>query len=1148
MSEEETDVQKGRGLRGRSFWALMATQALGALNDNALRMVVGLLVVGSGLKGTETVPTLAAVLAVFAAPFVLFSTFAGSIADRYSKRSVIIWAKVAEIAVMLLAVFAFWKGTEAVWIVTVFLMGTQSALFGPAKYGVLPEILDDSELSRGNGLLEMFTELAIILGSVLGGVLVHLLTGPNLPLIGVVLTVIAMLGTGTSLLMARVPAASGGRRFAWNFAGEAWRSFREVRRDRALFLCVLGVSYFWLMASMFQLNFYVFGYGVLRLSEIELSVIMALAGVGIGVGSLAAGRLSGDKVEFGLVPVGALCMSVFSLLLFFTRGSTVATTAVVFLLGVGSGFYLVPLISFVQQRSPADGKGAVFALNNLLSFTGIIAGAALFWQLGTRMPPAYVYLCLAALTVAVSAYIFLLLPDFMLRFLLWAGTRLFYRVRVVGSDNVPRTGGALLVCNHVSYMDALLVLACLQRFVRFIMYRRFYEWPIFNWGCRKLRVIPISDSDGPRAMIRSLRGAADLVREGELVCIFAEGSITRTGNLLRFQRGFTRIMKGLEAPIVPVHIDRMWGSIFSFEGGRTFARIPSLGRGTVLVSFGEPLPATSTEAEVRQAVSELGAEAFALRKSDQVLLHEAFINSACSAPGRLCMADTTGRSLTYRGALAASMALADELRKCLPGKSDMVGVMLPATAGAAITNIALLLAGKTPVNLNWTAGREHIRSAVVQCGIQAIITSREFLEKVGMESLGLAVGVDAPRHFYLEDVRAAMKIGKKVRAGLKARLLPGFLLRRLYGRRGASVDDLCTVIFSSGSTGEPTGVMLTHANVMSDLEGLSQVFNAGPGDRVAGVLPFFHSLGFTGTLWLPLVKRIGVVYHPNPTEGRAVGALVRDFGATALLATPTFLRIYTRAAFAGDFGSLKNVVVGAEKLREEVAAAFFDKFGVRPVEGYGCTECSPVVSINVPDFRAPGIMQKGTKPGTIGQPIPGVSVRVVDPDTFKPLGVSQPGLLLVKGANVMKGYLNKPELTAEVMRGGWYVTGDIARIDEEGFITITDRLSRFSKIGGEMVPHGRVEEELEKILATEELLVAVAGVPDARKGERLIVLHKKLPLNLEELHEKLAASELPKLWVPRKEDFHEVEEIPVLGTGKVNLKAIKQLAAEKAGA
>ena len=1158
----EGTVATRPGIRSRSFWALMATQALGALNDNALRMVVGLLVVaGMGLTRAEQVPMLAAVLAVFALPFILFSTLAGYIADRFSKRSVMIWVKVAEIGVMALAALALLTGNAWISLGVVFLMGAQSAFFGPAKFGVLPEILDDSELSRGNGLVEMFTELAIILGGLAGAWLMRTFSEPPLAeglsrqypgrllvWIGVILAGVAALGTLTSIFVEKLPAAGARGGVRWNFLSEAWRNLRAIRRDRALFLSVLGVSYFWLMASLFQLNFYIYGYNLMGLQDLGLGLYLAVAGVGIGAGSVAAGKLSGGKVEFGLVPVGAAAMALFSLLLYFVPASGVLVAIMLFLLGAGSGFYLVPLMAFVQQRAPRDGKATVIATNNLVSFLGIIAGAGIFAFAGSALNPAQVYLFLAALTVVVTGYIFTLLPDFLLRFALLCFTRALYRIRIVGSEKVPREGGALLVCNHVSYMDALLVLACLQRFVRFVMYRRIYEIPVVHWGARHLRVIPIAESDGPRAMIRSLRGAAELVREGELVCIFAEGSITRTGNLLRFQRGFTRIMKGLDAPITPVHIDRMWGSIFSFEGGRALWKVPSLGRSEVLVSFGEPMPATSTEAEVRQAVSELGAEAFALRKSDQVLLHEAFVASARSAPGRLCMADTTGRSLTYRQALWGSLALADHLRGRLDRREEMVGVMLPASVGAALANISLLLAGRVPVNLNWTSGKEGIRSAVLQCGIRTIITSREFLEKVRLESLGLAVGVDAPRHVYLEDIRAGVGAGRRLLAAFKAELLPQFVLRRLYGRPGRSVDDLCTVIFSSGSTGEPKGVMLTHTNVMSNLEGLSQVFAAGSEDRLAGVLPFFHSLGFTGTLWLPLIKRMGVVYHPNPTEGRAVGALVRDLRATSLLATPTFLRIYTRAALPGDFGSLRDVVVGAEKLRGEVADAFFQKFGVRPVEGYGCTECSPVVSINVPDFRAPGVMQKGTKPGTIGQPIPGVSVRIVDPASFEPLPHGEDGLLLVKGANVMKGYLNQPGLTAEVMRGDWYVTGDIARVDDEGFITITDRLSRFSKIGGEMVPHGRVEEEMEKILETGELLVAVAGVPDERKGERLVILHRKLPVGVDELHAKLTASGLPRLWVPRRDDFFEVEEIPVLGTGKVDLKGLKKLAAEKAGA
>jgi acyl-[acyl-carrier-protein]-phospholipid O-acyltransferase/long-chain-fatty-acid--[acyl-carrier-protein] ligase len=275
---------------------------------------------------------------------------------------------------------------------------------------------------------------------------------------------------------------------------------------------------------------------------------------------------------------------------------------------------------------------------------------------------------------------------------------------------------------------------------------------------------------------------------------------------------------------------------------------------------------------------------------------------------------------------------------------------------------------------------------------------------------------------------------------------------------------------------------------------------------------------------------------------------VREFGATILLATPTFLRIYIRSVLPGDFGSLENVVVGAEKLRDDLAESFREKFGIRPVEGYGCTECAPVVSVNGPDFRARGIVQIGTKPGTIGQPLPGIAVRIVDPDTGEPLPVDHDGLLLVKGANVMKGYLGQPEKTAEVLQDGWYNTGDIARLDEDGFLTITDRLSRFSKIGGEMVPHLRVEEAIGRALGPHaekgELLIAVTGVPDEKKGERLVVLHRRLPVSVEELLNRLKEAGLPNLWIPARNAFHEVEEIPVLGTGKVDLKGLKGMAIE----
>jgi acyl-[acyl-carrier-protein]-phospholipid O-acyltransferase/long-chain-fatty-acid--[acyl-carrier-protein] ligase len=313
-------------------------------------------------------------------------------------------------------------------------------------------------------------------------------------------------------------------------------------------------------------------------------------------------------------------------------------------------------------------------------------------------------------------------------------------------------------------------------------------------------------------------------------------------------------------------------------------------------------------------------------------------------------------------------------------------------------------------------------------------------------------------------------------------------------------------------------------------------------DAMLGILPFFHSFGFTITLWLPAVLGISVVYHPSPLDLGAVGDLVRDYRVTFLLATPTFLQAYTRRCSPEDFGSLRFVVVGAEKLPERLALAFEDRFGIRPLEGYGTTECSPVVAVNTRDFRAPGFHQVGGKRGHIGHPLPGVSVRIVDPDTHAPLSVGTPGLLLVRGPNVMQGYLGKPEKTSEVLRDGWYITGDIAAQDEDGFLTITDRLSRFSKIGGEMVPHIKIEEQLHELAGATEQCFAVTGVPDGKKGERLVVLHTLAPEALEGILDKLPQSGLPNLWMPRANQFFLIEELPYLGTGKLDLRRIREIA------
>ena len=1130
-------------LKGRSFWALVVTQFLGAANDNAFKLVVTFLVLSkTSADVLAQVTYMSAIGAVFVLPFLLFSTWAGYLADRFSKRTILVAAKVGEAAVMLAAVFALWVGAPWACLTVLFLMGTQSTFFSPAKYGILPEMLDDEDLSQGNGIIQMLTNIAIIVGTVAGGLLFGAFRGSP-QCAGLIFFVVALIGTATSLFVARVPAASTDRQIRWNFPAEMWGNVRTIRGDRALFLCVLGVSFFWLMGACFQLNLPVYTNTLMQLGSAGTSGLLAAAAVGIGLGALLAGKLSGRKVEFGLVPIGAAMMAIFSLDLCFAWRSVARTGIDVFLLGVGSGLYLIPLAAFVQQRSPADKRGLVLATNNFMAFLAILLASALYLATGRIFGsdpalPRNVFAFLSVLVVLVAGYIFTLLPDFLMRFSLWALTHSMYRLRVTDAERVPKEGGALLVCNHVSYMDALLVLASIQRFVRFIMFRRYYEHPLLNWGCRALKVIPVSASDGPREMIRSLRGATEAIRNGELVCIFAEGSITRTGSMLRFQRGFERIMKGLDAPIIPVHIDRMWGSMFSFEGGRALLKWPGFGGSEVTVSFGEPMPAATKTAEIRQAVGDLGAEAFRHRKADQVLLHEAFIRSARSVPFRLAVADSSGTALTYGRALTKAVAFADSFSKEL-ATEEMVGIMLPACVPGALVNAALLLAGKVPVNLNFTAGEDAFKSAMAQCGIETVITSRAFTDKV-------ALPAEPSTTLYVEDFAKSIGRWGALKAAAKAWLVPICLLRKFYDIKGRSVDDLATVIFSSGSTGEPKGVMLTHCNIMSNVEGLGQVFGIDEDDRVCGVLPFFHSFGFTATLWFPLVKRIAVVYHRSPIEGPAIGALVREFGATALLATPTFLRIYIRSVLPGDFGSLKHVVVGAEKLRDELAESFRQTFGIRPIEGYGCTECAPVVSFNVPDFRGRGIVQIGTKPGTIGRPLPGVAGRIVDPDTRDPRPMGEDGLLLVKGLNVMRGYLGKPEETDEVLEDGWYDTGDIARLDEDGFLTITDRLSRFSKIGGEMVPHLKVEDAVTRALGDQvsgsELLFAVTSVPDEKKGERLVVLHKKLPLSVEELWDRLNASGLPKLWIPARDSFREIDELPILGTGKLDLKKLKTMA------
>jgi acyl-[acyl-carrier-protein]-phospholipid O-acyltransferase / long-chain-fatty-acid--[acyl-carrier-protein] ligase len=1133
VTETETILTRPPSSR-RGFWALIITQFQGAFSDNALKQLALFIGISLGMGEAEQDRLSSLTMALLTLPFLFFSMLGGALATRFSKRNVILVIKSFEILIMVIATFALARHALGVVLLCVFFMGTHSAFFGPSKYGSLPELLPEKKLSWGNGVLELGTFLAIILGTVGGGMLSSAFE--NRPGgAGEVLLGLAVFGLLTGCAITRVPAADPAHPLRLNFIGDLIRQWRLIRLDRVLRLAVIGNTYFWFLAALLFLNLFTHGRFALHCDKTHLTYLMAGLSLGIGVGSVAAGYLSGGKIEYGLVPLGLVGMTAFSALLARPGLGFDGVFWHLAALGFFAGFFAVPLNAIMQHRPRKEDKAGILAAANLISSAGSCLAAGVYyllrcWPHDTGM----IFLIGSIVTMAALVYSVTLLPDSLLRFGLWVLTRTIYRIRVQGRDNIPEKGGALFVCNHVSFVDALLLLASTDRRVRFMMYRGHYELPHVKPLARILGVIPISAEQRPREMIRSLQAASDAIRAGDVVCIFAEGQITRTGQLLPFRRGFERIMKEVEAPIIPVGLDGVWGSIFSFEKGRFLWKLPRRLPYPVTINYGRPLPPTATPFEVRSAVQELLVEAWKHRRSRLRSLPVAFVHAARRHPFRFAMADARNPRVNFGSALMRAIFLARRLRRVWANQK-LVGLLLPPSVPGALVNHAALLLGKVPVNLNYTVSGETLAACIERCEIKTVVTSKAFLEKVK-----LTVPCEM---VMLEDVAAAPGFGEKLAALLIAALMPDRWLQRILGaEKKTGLDDLATVIFSSGSTGDPKGVMLSHYNIGSNIEQLEQVFGLGRRDGVLGILPFFHSFGFMGTLCLPAVLGIGVVYHPNPLDARAIGPLVCDYRITFLLATPTFLQLYLRGCAPEDFGSLRVVMTGAEKLPDRLAAAFEEQFGIRPLEGYGCTECAPGVAVNTLDFRSAGFRQVGGKRGKIGHPLPGVSVRVVDPETGAPLGIGQPGLLLVRGPNVMQGYLGKPDKTAEVLRDGWYVTGDVAAIDEDGFLQITDRLSRFSKIGGEMVPHIKVEEKLHELAGVTEQMFVVTGVPDEKKGERLVVLHKLADSQLPACLEKLSQCDLPNLWKPRPDQFVRVEAFPLLGTGKLDLRKVRELA------
>ncbi len=781
----------------------------------------------------------------------------------------------------------------------------------------------------------------------------------------------------------------------------------------------------------------------------------------------------------------------------------------------------------------------------------------------------------------------------LLRPVLWVVVRVLYRFTVYHRDRVPATGGALIVSNHVSYADWLVFWVACPRSATFVLWGRYYRNPLLRFFLSWARhnTVRVADrTTHPHAVNESLKRIAAALDAGRVVVMFPEGALTRTGNMLPFGRGVELILKltTTAVPVIPACTAGLWNGFFSHGAGPILRKWPKAFRPRVSVLYGEvkrPLPPTPSpkkgggareegtpseaasasnglspppflgegvggrgpSANLRLAVQEATADLSILESNHLLPVHRRFVRIASKFRRlfRTAIVDYSGgppRTLTWAKLLVGALCVTRYLRSRVSDAPN-VGIWLPTGLGSALANIGVAFLGKASVNLNYTAGTAAVRSAVKQAGVRVVITAKKFTARVPLD---LPEDVQL---IYLEDALESVTKWQRISTFLLVLLLPGWVIDRfLLGLHRHRLDDVLTIVFSSGSTGEPKGVVLTHRNIAANADASLRTLEVVPGEVLFGILPFFHSFGYTVCLWLPMNAPCTAVYFPDPRQAKEVGEIARINRATVMAATATFLRFYLRRCGSDDFRTLRLIICGAEKLPVKLQGEFQDKFGVLPMEGYGCTELSPVVSCNMPGVDIGGMVQLRNARGTIGQPIFGVCVKAFDPDTLEPLPIGVEGVLCVKGPNVMVGYLNQPEKTANAIRDGWYNTGDMGLIEPAGFARITGRLSRFAKIGGEMVPLEKLDDEMHEILATGgDRVLTVAAVPDEKRGERLVVLYlPEIETKLSDLLASLSKRGIPNLWVPDRRDCYPVDAMPVLGSGKLDLKKLGDTAKELA--
>jgi acyl-[acyl-carrier-protein]-phospholipid O-acyltransferase/long-chain-fatty-acid--[acyl-carrier-protein] ligase len=709
--------------------------------------------------------------------------------------------------------------------------------------------------------------------------------------------------------------------------------------------------------------------------------------------------------------------------------------------------------------------------------------------------------------------------------------RCFYRVTSLRLENIP-AGGFLLLPNHITWVDAIVLQLACSRPIRYVIDQEHYYKPILHPILRTLGCIPINIRNSRSA----IRAAAEKIAEGEIVCLFPEGQLERTGVLLRLQRGYELIARHANAQVVPVWLDQLWGSIFSFQGGRFFTKFPRRIPYPVTIAFGKPLKAEAADnATVREELLKLGEFCFSRRPSLDRHLAEECVRGLKRRRFATAVIDGIDHSQLSRAKLlGAAAALSRYLRKEFSDKR--IAIVLPASKASMVANLAVTLADKVPVDLNFTLGRAANESCCRRANLRVAISATQFMERLK----------DFPwpeRVLKLDELMPRMK-RQIILWWMTSILVPTRLLLRLLKIPKAGGHAEAVLLFTSGTTGEPKGVVISHRNVVGNVSQFRQLLDATKHDAILASLPFFHTFGSTVTLWYPLIDGVRIVTYPNPLEAAKNAALIERYKLTLLLATPTFLRGYLRKVEPDKLRSLRLVITGAEKLPLDLAKNFEERFKQRVFEGYGLTETSPVVSVNLPEPRPtkPGEqVQPSSRLGSVGKMAPGIAAEIREPETDRNRSLHETGMLWLRGVNIFEGYLHNVERTADVLQDGWLKTGDIGRFDEDGFLYIEGRLSRFSKIGGEMVPHEALEHKIVDLLdlsGKDERMVAIVGVQDEAKGEALVLL-SAVDVDFAQLRKQLHESGISNLWIPKR--VQRVDSIPVLASGKLDLKRCQEL-------